>query len=278
MEVNGLGILVALICVVWITIYFVIIPFHPLFPLQFPTTRMCQGLTPFMNPEQEETAGSQILIWEIFNVLAGVFVYSSHIRIRRYRATHGNSYFTPNRQNIATLNQTIFYAYVKLFLIDFKLAMIQFVRSYFGTVEYSSISHLSLLIMGVDSVLVPLYWLSSIKKHFPELWYPGDEPYIISTINSQEVEQERSARKKKILPRRPSLQMLPIRVSPNPHSSQSLNKIRINVNNSSELAGSVSIPEEEREIYFLPSHLNSGRQGMGIKAGHYQPTWPDIDI
>ena len=278
-EVNGLGILVALICVVWITIYIPIFPFHPRFPLQFPTVRMCQGLTPFMNPEHEESAGSQIMIWEIFLVIAGVFVYSSHIRIWRYRATHGNSYFTPNRQNIATVNQTIFYAYVKLFLIEFRLVMIQFARSYFGTVEYSTIIHSSLLIVAVDSVLVPLYWLFSIKKDFPELWYPGrDKLYILSTINSQEVEQERSAREKKILPRRPSLEMLPIRVSPNPYSSQALNEIRTNIDNPFELARSILICEEEKESDFSQSHVNNGRQAMGIKTGNYQPTLPDIDI
>ena len=72
--------------------------------------------------------------------------------------------------------------------------------------------------------------------------------------------------------------MLQIRVSPTSHSSQALDEIRINIDNSSEFASSILISEEERESDFSQSHVNSVGHGVGIKTGNYQSTLPDVDI
>ena len=42
-----------------------------------------------------------------------IFVCTSQLRVRRYRRRHNRSYFMSHRQNIATIDQTIYYAYVK---------------------------------------------------------------------------------------------------------------------------------------------------------------------
>ena len=211
-EVNGLGLLVALICGAWVIIYVLIIFFHPDFPTKFDTVRMCRGLIPFQNMEHEKSAGRQILIWNMLMIIAGFFVYSSHIRIRRYRATHGSSYFTRNRQNIATVNQTLFCTYVKLFLNDTKLAIIYISRS-FGSVDYETIIHFYLLIMAVDSVFIPLHWLHSIRRDFPELWYPSRQKlYMMTVISNPEVEEKRSARKMIKIPRRPAEEKLKTKI------------------------------------------------------------------
>ena len=245
-EVNGLGLLVALICGVWMIIYILIIFLHPLFPTEFDTARMCRGLPPFLNQSQKESAEKQILIWEIFMIIAGIFVYSSHTRIRRYRATHGGSYFANNRQNIATANQTIFCAYVKLILNDSKLAMIHYTRSHSDTADYISIIHFYLLFMAVDTVFIPLYWLTSIYRGFPELWYPErNKLYRINTPNSVEVEEERTARVKIVIPRRPSLKI--VKITHFEAANEPSIEICRSMNNSSHIRSSVI--DAEKNLY-----------------------------
>ncbi len=54
-----------------------------------------------------------ILLRLFFNIGLLVFVVTSQLRSVRFRRLHNNSYFSHLRQNIATNNQTITYAYLK---------------------------------------------------------------------------------------------------------------------------------------------------------------------
>ena len=51
-----------------------------------------------------------------------VFVWTSQNRVKRFCKAHNKSYFTAHRQNIATIKQTFYYAYLKCFCIFLKAA------------------------------------------------------------------------------------------------------------------------------------------------------------
>ena len=88
------------------------------------------GLPPFIDDGHKKnmTRNNLLRIGQVFFVV--IFVLTSQLRIRRYRKSHNLSYFMSYRQNIATIDQTIYYAYVKCFCNFMKsiqfIAVIQF--------------------------------------------------------------------------------------------------------------------------------------------------------
>ena len=103
-------------------------------------------MPPFIDDghKKEMTRNNLLRIGQIFFVV--IFVLTSQLRIRRYRKTHNHSYFMSYRQNIATIDQTIYYAYIKCFCNLMK--SIQFI----AVVEFNLI-----LYMDVVGALIGIF-------------------------------------------------------------------------------------------------------------------------
>ena len=140
------------------------------------------GLPPFINDDHEKnmTRNNLLRIGQVFFVV--IFVLTSQLRIRRYRKSHNLSYFMSYRQNIATIDQTIYYAYVKCFCNFMKciqfIAVIQFnlilymdvVGALIGNFSHASLNLRSKIYGLTDCVVIPGWWIISIRENFPELW------------------------------------------------------------------------------------------------------------
>ena len=73
------------------------------------------GLPPFINDSHEKKMEKNNRLRLVLVFLVFFFVWTSQSRIKRYCKSHNKSYFSHRRQNIATVDQTICYAYLKSF-------------------------------------------------------------------------------------------------------------------------------------------------------------------
>ena len=91
-----------------------------------------------------------------------MFVLTSQNRVKRFCKAHNKSYFTHHRQNIATIKQTFYYAYLKCFCNFLKAAQFFFVNSY-GTLE-----NLPMLFLFID-VIGAFVGESNLEKQAPPM-------------------------------------------------------------------------------------------------------------
>ena len=109
------------------------------------------GLTPFIdNSLQKKMIRNNLLrLVTVFFVI--FFVWTSQSRIQRYRRSHNKSYFSRRRQNIATIDQTIYYAYLKCFCNFLKSC--QFMTLDFVNVSSGTIAVISLYMDIVGAIV-----------------------------------------------------------------------------------------------------------------------------
>ena len=77
--------------------------------------KLILGLAPIIDEKHQRKMMRNNLLRIVTVFAVTIFVWTSQSRIKRYRRTHDRSYFSAFRQNIATINQTIYYAYWKCF-------------------------------------------------------------------------------------------------------------------------------------------------------------------
>ena len=144
-EVRFIALLVAFIWTTFTILGVVVLTTDSSIPMNVTFIRVCKGnnvtqnivkdtllpgLPPFIDDGHKKnmTRNNLLRIGQVFFVV--IFVLTSQLRIRRYRQSHNLSYFMPYRQNIATIDQTIYYAYIKCFCNLMKsiqfIAVIQF--------------------------------------------------------------------------------------------------------------------------------------------------------
>ena len=84
-------------------------------PQNVTAVRICKGLTPIIDASHQKKMIRNNLLRLVTVFFVVFFVWTSQSRIKRYRRGHNKSYFSRRRQNIATIDQTIYYAYLKCF-------------------------------------------------------------------------------------------------------------------------------------------------------------------
>jgi len=170
-EVTFISLLVALVWGTFTILHVVVLCTEPGIPQNVTAIRICKGLEPFVDENHKQKMSRNNLL-RIATVLVVVFfVWTSQSRINRYRRKHNKSYFSEYRQNIATVEQTIYTSYLKCFCNLIKSCEFMTIDFFFNPNQFAFVS-LALDIIGafLDCVIFPAWWLYSIKMNFPELW------------------------------------------------------------------------------------------------------------
>ena len=151
--------------------YLIILIFNlvlfPQFPYEFLVVRHCRGLpSSYTNTEWEKIrAGWSIDVVLLLLVL--VIIVCCNLRVLFIRRKWHRSRFTQRRQNIATLNQVLVAAYLKLFSAlteTFSFLLILNNSSY-------AVNTYQLLIITsiINCIVVPGFWLYSSGNHLKEI-------------------------------------------------------------------------------------------------------------
>ena len=163
-----IGILVAVWIIALITNNIINLILFPFFPFDFFPVKSCRGVVILYDEEEQQMIFRGWLIRLINLVLMAVAALTSHARVLLFRRHHSLSYFSKYRQNIATLDQTLMAAYLKIFLAILKeMNFIPILINSHSIIE----DELFMKIMNlVNCTVVPCYWVFSTKQHFKEFW------------------------------------------------------------------------------------------------------------
>ena len=159
-----IGILVALLIVIFMTNVIINILLFPLFPFDYVPVKSCLGVS--ISHHKEEERGSLIQIVSL--VLMLVILIAGHVRIILFKSHHNRSYFSQNRQNVATLDQTFSAAYIALCLAICKAMnlIIIFANSDPAVDDEKFLK----LMMFVNTIAVPCFWIISTWTNFKVFW------------------------------------------------------------------------------------------------------------
>ena len=139
----------------------------PQFPYDFLVVRHCRGLpSSYTNTEWEKIrAGWSIDVVLLLLVL--LIIICCNLRVLFIRSRWHRSRFTQRRQNIATLNQVLVAAYLKLF---FALAEnVSFLLILINSSYAVDIYHLLIVSNIINCIVVPSFWHYSSGNHLKEI-------------------------------------------------------------------------------------------------------------
>ena len=105
---------------------------------------------------------SQWLSRLISLVLFTIAILTCKVRILRFRRSHNQTYFSHFRRNIATVDQLICAAYLKIALAIIKEAIF-FNRA----INIETVLKVGIIL---DCIVIPCYWMYSAKQEFREFW------------------------------------------------------------------------------------------------------------
>jgi hypothetical protein len=169
--IQNSGILIFILCFTWNLTLCISLMINPLFPDKFPLILLCleDDLDSLKVPEDNlikaRLVDFAVCLLFLFSLI------SSHTRIYRFKQCHGASYFSNFRQNIATVNETLLAAYVKIGFIFLNLLAgflcVLYIRSGNHFIIYQLFGSLTVV---VDCILIPGSWIVSTRKSFPEFW------------------------------------------------------------------------------------------------------------
>ena len=167
-RLSTIGILVSVQILTFLVITFLIMMLFPLFPYDFVLVKYCRGVPFSYSLDERQKITQGWLIRLSLRILMLLLTLFCQLRIFLTKRSRHSSNFCNKRQNIATLDQTLFAAHLKLFLailheIHFKLLI---EKSPSG--QYTAELNLTRDIL--NCVLLPGYWVYSTKQQFPELW------------------------------------------------------------------------------------------------------------
>ena len=162
------GILVAVYIITICFALIIIFILYPLSPLDFVLVRSCRGV-PITYPEDEMRMVMRGWMSRlVYSVLIVIATLSCHARILHFKRQHNMSYFSQFRQNIATADQSLAAAYLKIGLAVVKEML------FWSIINDSSTKIDILTFMKISNVLncivIPCYWIYSTKKDFREFW------------------------------------------------------------------------------------------------------------
>ena len=138
-------------------------------------------------------------------VLLGLIVVttiSCHIRVIYYRRKHNNSYFSKYRQSMATMDQLLAAAYLKLLTsLSEEAVVLTHVLHLTLTVDYDTFLQMNNLL---NCIIVPCYWLVSSRRDFKELWALGTCFWASKPVPHKK--GQNISNRLPLTPRRPNLQ------------------------------------------------------------------------
>ena len=169
--IQNSGILIFILCFTWNLTLCISLMINPHFPDKFPLVLLCLE----NDLDSLKAAEDNLIIARLADFAACLLftfsLCSSHTRIYRFKQCHGASYFSNFRQNIATVNETLLAAYVKIGFIFLNLLVgflcVFYIRSENFFIIYQLFGNLTVV---VDCIIIPASWIFSTRKSFPELW------------------------------------------------------------------------------------------------------------
>ena len=167
-RLSTIGILVSVQILTFLVITFLIMMLFPLFPYDFVLVKHCRGVPLSYSLEERQKITKGWLIRLSLMILMLLLTLFCQLRIFLTKRSRHSSNFSNKRQNIATLDQTLFAAHLKLFLAI--LYEIHFNLLIENSPSGKYIAELDLTRDILNCVLLPGYWVYSTKQQFPELW------------------------------------------------------------------------------------------------------------
>ena len=162
---------------------------HKLAPFDFLRVRYCRGVSVlYGNDEMRKIVGTW-LARLVGLILITVAILSCQARIIRFRRSHDQSYFSHFRQNIATIDQILGIAYLKISLAMIKAINIESVLKV-GTI--------------LDCIVIPCYWTYSARHNFREFW--SGKTGFEKKLRNQQFVSKLHENKPRLCPRRPNTQ------------------------------------------------------------------------
>ena len=168
---------------------------HKLFPFDFLRVRYCRGVSILYRTDDMHKLFSQWLSRLISLVLISIAILTCQVRILRFRRSHNQTYFSHFRRNIATVDQLIFAAYLKIALAIIKEAIF-----YNRAINIETVLKVGIIL---DCIVIPCYWMYSAKQDFREFW-SGRTVFEKKLRNQQFVHLHEN--KPRLCPRRPNTQ------------------------------------------------------------------------
>ena len=202
-----IGLLVAILIVTLITNTIINLVLFPLFPFENFPVKSCRGVLISYTTEEQQQIFRAWLIRVVSLVLMLIAVVVSHVRIILFRRYHSLSYFSKHRQNIATLDQTLAAAYLKIVLaVVQNMNFIPIFANYGHVIDHGIFMKLA---NYVNSIVVPCYWMFSTKKNFKDFWSKETvflkELHPLSTVAPRKTFGEQGT-SPVLVPRRPEYQ------------------------------------------------------------------------
>lgn len=163
---------IGLILSLYILAFLIIISINhillPFFPANFVLVIHCRGVEFPYSPKERLLIrrGQMIRMTNLLIML--FFMVFGHFRVLLTKSKRHPSCFAKHRQNIATYDQTLFAAYLKL-----GLAIVGEIFFHLVLIDSPAADYINTFNLSTDllnCVVVPGYWLYSTNKHFKEMW------------------------------------------------------------------------------------------------------------
>ena len=163
-----IGILVAVFIFTFCSGVIIVLIFDPLSPFDFVLVRNCREV-PISYSEEEMRKIMQGWLSRLVSLaIFALATFSCHVRIIQFKRRHNMSYFSHFRQNIATVDQSLAAAYLKIGLAVFKeVIFYSIINKSTSTIEVDAFMKISNVL---NCIAIPCYWIYSTKQDFNELW------------------------------------------------------------------------------------------------------------
>ena len=135
---------------------------HKLAPFDFVRVQYCRGVSVLYGNDEMRKIVGHWLARVVILVLVTIAVLSCQVRIIRFRRFHNQSYFSHFRQNIATVDQILGAAYLKI-----SLAMIKEAIFFNRAINIETVQKVGTIL---DCIVIPCYWMYSARQNYREFW------------------------------------------------------------------------------------------------------------
>ena len=165
---SDIGILAGiLILTIWLGLIITMI-IAPISPVDYVLVQSCRGVPISYSEEEMRKKLSHVSSRFVILVVFALGTLSSQVRISYFRKHHNGSYFSKFRQNIATIDQSLAAAYLRIAAALVKEVMIfVIIRNSTRIIQFETYLKIRNILM---CVVIPCYWIYSTKKDFPEFW------------------------------------------------------------------------------------------------------------
>ena len=112
-----------------------------------------------------------MMINNVFMSIVFIFCLCNHYRVNLFKKIHGRSYFIHRRQNVLTFRQTTIACYTAIILYIISLFLQQYINLFESQETYRWVNQMFKYVATLYlTTVLPLIWLISIWKNFPEFW------------------------------------------------------------------------------------------------------------